>query len=255
MQVETELVHTTNQPLARVEVQPGAADDVTRLLQLAVEKDLSVEKMEKLVALYERMADRRAAAEFAEAMARFQETCPPVERTSKASIVTKSGAKFGYTYAELDEIARTVAPHLHAQGLSYSWDCTIAGNQLTCTCTLRHANGHSVKASFQGSTTTDAGMTEIQKNAAALTFARRQSLIQVLGLTTCDEDQDGEDRHGMAERITEAQVETLNNLIIDTGSDRKRFLAWAGVEKLADLPGIRFNAAVEALEKKRKAGP
>lgn len=242
-------------PLARIETDP--AGDVSRLLQIAVEKDLSVEKMEKLVALYERMADRRAAEEFARAMAEFQRTCPPVQRTSKASIVTKSGAKFGYTYAELDEIARTVAPHLHSQGLSYSWDCTVEGNQLTCVCTLRHANGHKVEASFKGSTTTDAGMTEIQKNAAALTFARRQSLIQVLGLTTCDEDSDGHGGDGDGPSITEDQQNTLNDLLIEAGGTALSVAKLYGATKLSEIPARMFNAAAAALNEriayKRKA--
>jgi hypothetical protein len=142
---------------------------------------------------------------------------------------------------------------LHGQGLSYSWDCTVEGNQLTCICTLRHANGHKVEASFKGSTTTDAGMTEIQKNAAALTFARRQSLIQVLGLTTCDEDTDAQSDSVQGPTITEAQQNTLNDLIIEVFADRAKFLKFCGVEKLAEIQVKNYAAAVAALEAKRKA--
>lgn len=236
-----------NRPLA------VAQPNIENILALAVQAGRTGAELKELLDVYERMQDRKAMMEFSGAMAEFQRSCPSIQRTSKASIITKGGAKFGYTYAELDEIARTVAPHLHDHGLSYSWDCAVEGNQLTCTCTLRHANGHKVTASFKGSTTTDAGMTEIQKNAAALTFARRQSLIQVLGLTTCDEDTDAQADSCSGPTITESQQNTLNDLIIDVFADRAKFLKFMGADKLADIPASRFDTAVAALEAKRKA--
>ncbi len=226
--------------------------EITRLLHTAVEQKIPVETMERLVALHERMSDRAAASEFAAALARFQRDCPIIARTTRADIVTTSGAKFHYKYAELDEIVRTIRDLLHDCGLSYRWDSKMApDNTLMCTCTLQHVNGHREHASFTAPTESRGGMSAPQKVAAALTFARRYSLIQVLGLTTCDPDTDA--ALGSFASITDGQVGVLNDLIADVGADRARFLAYLNVKSLKDIQHRHFGAAVAALEQKRKA--
>jgi len=237
-------------PLARVD-EPV---EITKLLQLAVERDLPVEKMERLIALHERISDRHAAMEFGRAMAEFQEHCPPIPRTSQANIVTKSGVKFSYKYAELDEIARTIGPFLHAKGLSYTWDSTVSGGILTCTCTLRHVNGHKVTALFSAPTSSDAGMSESQKVASALTFARRQSLTQVLGLTCCDPDDDGAARGAPEATITEEQSRTILDLLIEVNRTPEKFARIYGVEKVSEIPASMFEAAVNVLTGQQAKG-
>src|SRR5688572_25647998 len=81
--------------------------DMARLMELALKGD-KVDALEKLVALSERVQDRNAAREFGDAKARFQESCPPIKKTSKAKITSrKTGSSYEYDYAELDEIAQT----------------------------------------------------------------------------------------------------------------------------------------------------
>lgn len=233
-------------PLANVtaDVPIGA------ILNHAVERGMDPASLEKLVALYERVSDRNAAKEFAEAMAAFQAECPPIPKTSSAKITMKSGGQYSYKYAELDAIVGVIRPLLSKHGLSYTWDSAEDSGKITCTCMIRHVNGHSVSAKFQCPVDSAAAMSGAQKSAAALTYARRQSLIQALGLTTCDPDTDA----GATARITDNQAANLEALMSEVGADRPRFLRYLGVESLADLPASEFTAAVSALEAKRKAG-
>src|SRR6185295_7018586 len=114
---------------------------MTPLHSLAVEKGVNVETIERLVALHNQEQDRRAAREFAEAMASFQEECPAIPKTSTAKIVTKAGGQYSYAYAELDEIARTIRPYAHKRGLSHSWDSACDEKTVSATCTVLHING------------------------------------------------------------------------------------------------------------------
>ena len=76
--------------------------------------------LEKLVGLYERVEDRRAATEFTAAMLAFQSECPVVIHNRQASFATKAGGSFAYSYADLAEICRTVNPVLaSARALIY----------------------------------------------------------------------------------------------------------------------------------------
>lgn len=223
---------------------------VTDMLQLALTKGLPVETLERLVALHERVSDRAAAAEFNGALAEFQDECPPITKTSMAQIVTTSGSKFSYTYAELGHIATTVRPLLHSRGFSYTWDSAIVDKMLTCTCTLRHVNGHKETASFTSPIETRAGMSEQQKMAAALSYAKRMSLIQVLGITTADPGTDG----GNPATIDKAQAAELTRLIGDVGADVAKFLDYMHVDTIEEILRSDFNAARIALESKRKRG-
>jgi len=226
----------------------GDTPEVIGLMKLALEKgEAGVESLERLLTLHERVSDRAAAQEFAASLADFQSKCPSVQRKSTAK-VNSSGAGFSYKYAELDEIAKTINPHLHPLGFSYSWDCEKIEGGLLCTCVLRHVNGHREKASFPCPTESRAGMSAQQKQAAALTYAKRQSLIQVLGLTTCDPDADGAD----IETITDDQALNIAALIDEVKADEKRFLKYLGVSEVHAIRAADYSNAIKALERKRR---
>jgi hypothetical protein len=227
---------------------------IGNILHLAVEKGMDPAGLEKLFALYERDADRKAAQEFAEAKAAFQSEVPPIRKTSEATVMSnRTGSTHKYKYAELDEIARTVRDPLTKNGLSYSWDSHLSdkGN-MVCTCIIRHVNGHKESASFECSTDTPASMTAQQKNAAALTYARRQSLIQALGLTTCDPDNDGADLES-GEPVSAEQAANLETAVDGVGGNRAAFLRYFKVERFSDIPLSRYGEALKMIEDKRKA--
>lgn len=248
-------------PSKLVEVPAGEVS-VGQLLQLALEKGTPVEALEKLVALHERVADRAAGQEFARALAAFQQECPPITHSKKAQIVTKGGGKFSYTYAELDAIAREINPILAKHGLSYSWNTSVddKGIRLTCECIIRHINGHIAPAStFSLPIGNDSAMSEQQKVGAASTYAKRQTLIAALGITTSDDDFDGAAKVDPTP-INEDQLIALQDLLTESGRTLPKFLDYLGVDSLEKLPRVRFNEAKAALEniiatKAKKAKP
>jgi hypothetical protein len=241
---------TTRAALALRE-EPTSPSAITELLHMALEKNLAVETLERLVALHERVTDRQAASEFATALAQFQGECPPISKTSTAKVVTQSGSNYSYTYAELSHIAEVVGPMLHSKGFSYSWDSEIHEKLMKVTCTLRHINGHKATASFACPTEARAGMSEQQKFAAALSYAKRMSLIQVLGITTADPDTDGAN----PEVISREQVAELRQLAEEVGADVPKFLRYVNYPTFEEITKGDFNMARTALTSKRKAAP
>jgi hypothetical protein len=220
--------------------------DVMSIMRLVIERGGSVEALEKLVALKERVDDRAAAMEFNAALAAFQAECPPIAKKSIAKIATKAGGEYAYRYAELDQIKRITQPILSKNGLSTTWDSEEAGGKITCTCTLRHVGGHAQTAKFVCPTDTTSAMSSQQKNAAALTYARRQSLIQVLGLTTCDPDTDGK----ALESISFPDAEQIEAAIVSTKSDRAKFLAYMRVKDVSEILAGDLEKAHNALKAK-----
>lgn len=242
--------------IARVEagtaIEATGGSEITDLLRHAVDAGASVEALERLVALKERVDAADARRAYFDALAATQEAMPEVPKSRKATIVTRGGGSYEYRYAALEDITRTIRPVLRAHGLSYAWDVAQGDGGLVVTCVLRHVDGHEERASFPVPVDTSARMSDAQKNGAALTYGRRQSLIAVLGLTTADDDVDGAESAGSAETITEDQAADLDVLIDEVGADRQKLLAWAGVETLADLPADRYAQAVRMLERRRR---
>ena len=242
-----EVARTTPTGLSTVESGPSGA---LALMAQAIEKGVPVETLKALQEMVYAEQDRQGARDFADAMAQFQSTCPPIPKTaSSKSTGERSGARFEFTYAPLDTIAATVGPVLHALGLTYSWDTETTEKLLTCSCTLRHRNGHSVVARFSCPMDSSLPIGSQQKAGAALTYARRYSLIQVLGLTTTDPDVEGDT--ASMEKIGPHQAALLLALIEETGTDAAKLLKWLGCPTIADIPAIDYQRAVNALEKKR----
>ncbi len=225
---------------------PTGGGEIGDLLRAAIDKDVTVESMEKLVGLYERMEDRNAVKAFNAAFKVFRAECPEIRKTQ----VVQAGS-FAYTFAPLDEIDRVVRPHLEAHGFSYWWDSDTNGGEITVTCKLEHEAGHSKESHFTCPFTSKAGMSDQQKHASALTYGKRQSLTSVLGLSTTDADTDG---GAPLSRIDESQAALLDELIRDSKADRAKFLKHAKVDKVEDILQESYGALVKALEEKKRRG-
>lgn len=241
---------------------------ISAIIAQAVENKTDPANLERLFALYERMEAKKAERSFADAMARFKAECPPIPRGTINTQFTKKKVspnggviEVPRTYSALDDIEPVVRPHLGNNGLSYRWgEASIDDKgRLVVKCIVTHRDGHSISAASMVPIDSKAGCSDQQKYGAAMTYAQRYSLILALGLTTCDEDDDGNepqsekiDEHSLANM--EAALDEVCSLYKADPKMRARFLEWLGVEKLADLPANRVKVAFDALaDKKRKA--
>lgn len=232
--------------------EPLNLDQVSGLVALALREKVPVEVLERLVALQERVADKDARAVFFGAVAAVQEAVTEIPKTKTAKIETAAGGTFTYTFAPLEAITRTIRPLLKKHGLSYSWTTEPgAAGFLNVICVLRHIEGHEERASFPVPTATKAAMSEAQKHGAALTYGKRQSLTSVLGLTAADPDTDAP-AEDTSEEISDEQLANLEDLLLETGADRTKFLDYFNLGTLSQITTKQYPAAVRALEKKRR---
>lgn len=228
-------------------------EQVMALYQQALAQGAAgVGALEKLIDLQERIQRRSAELEFSRALAEFQTACPAIEKSSSAKIATKSGGSYQFTYADLEEIISTVRPHLAAHGFSFTFDSEANGQLLKCVVTLRHAHGHSMTSSCAVPTTSASGASDQQKIGAAMTYAKRQCLISVLGLSLTDPEEAG-NAPGKVARVSDDQAATLASLIEEAGVQPSRFCERFKIEAVADLPASLYAEAVRLLEAKRKA--
>lgn len=156
----------------------------------AISKGLPVETMEKLFSLREKVKAEYAKEEFMKAMANFQKNCPVIEKKQE---VKDKGGVLRYKFANLGDIVEQVKKPLGDNDLSYDFITEDLKDQLKITCTVTHALGHSKSSSFQIPIGTEAYMTDVQKYGARVTFGKRYSFCNALGILTGDEDIDAKE--------------------------------------------------------------
>jgi len=155
----------------------------------AIQQGLSVEHLERLMALQERWQANNAKMAFVEAMKTFQSECPVIEKRKK--IFEKgSTTKVRYQYAPLDNIIAQVGGLIAKHNLSYSFKTTNNEKDIIATLRITHIMGHSEENSFVVPIGTEEYMSAVQKYGARRTFAMRYAFCDGFGILTGDEDTD-----------------------------------------------------------------
>lgn len=232
-------------PTTKAELVP-VMSTTELLMQAAIDKGQDVREIVTL--LREERAHNAKQAYF-EALSALQNDAPAAPKSAEAKIVTKAGGKYGYTYAPLDGIVKHLKPYLDEHGFSYAFTAEPldGGRLLNVICTAHHKAGHSESAAFPAPTGTDAAMSGAQKMGAALTYARRQSLLQVFGVVTSDEDPDAP-REPEGPKVSENQVLEIEARLVDNDMDAQRFRQHMDVVYLRDIPAARFDEAMRAID-------
>lgn len=174
---------------------PAAANSPEALLAIAVQNNVSIDTLERLMVLRDKVNSENARNAYVAAMAQFQSECPTIEKTKTA----KDGKGVTlYKYAPLEKIVEVVAPLLKRHGFSYTFKTNQSvKDEIEVICIVTHQLGHSETSTL---TVASTGGTSImsgpQKVAAALTFAKRYTFISAFGIVTGDEDVDGKKEEG-----------------------------------------------------------
>jgi len=131
------------------------------------------------------------AALFA-ALAKAQGAFQPIEKNRSVEIAMKTGGKYRFRYADLEEILAKTRPALSANGLALVQcvEQTQAGPLLTCR--LLHADGGSLLSEVQLPAARDLG--DPKAFGAAITYHRRYLVTAMLGVAADDDlDEDGQE--------------------------------------------------------------
>lgn len=163
-------------------------ESVEDIITKASTAGASVEVLERLFALRKEVKAEAAKEAFVAAISQFQEACPVITKTK--TVYNKDGRTVRYQFAPIDSIVSQIKKPLKDAGISYRWETRTEGKSITATCIVTHLQGHAESSEFTVEIDASSFMTAPQQAAAALTFAKRYSLCNVLGISTGDEDDD-----------------------------------------------------------------
>ncbi len=184
----------------------------TDLLTLAVEKNLDVEKLEKLMALQQQWEDKQAKKAYYSSLSKFQFECPPI-------LKSKAGYDKRYYYAPLDQIIKVIKAPLFNNELTYRWEQENKYKKIIVTCIITHVSGHSEKTTLEDQPDTSGSKNAIQAMGSTVQYLRRYTLESVLGIATSAIDVDGQqptkkttklNKEQSAELLIESKIEIDN---------------------------------------------
>lgn len=182
------------QELATTQPAPqtvAATTNMENMLMAAVEKGLPVETIERLLAMRKDLKAEYAREEFFKAMAALQGEMPVIKKDKQVKFSTKAGEKVDYSYAPMDSIIAQIGELVGKHGFSYKFEIEETPTTIKVTCIATHSAGHSEQSSFTSSIGGTGLMSASQKAAGANTYGKRIAFCNVFGITTGDEDNDG----------------------------------------------------------------
>ncbi len=223
------------------------------MISQAVANGASMEMIEKLMALQERIEAGQARKAFDAALAAAKAEFPVIAKNRLVDFETNNGAsRTTYRHEDLGEIARAVDPILGKHGLSYRFETKSEINQpIVVTCILGHRDGHSVTNTLQGPRDDSGKKNALQQMGSTITYLQRYTLKAALGLASSADDDGRAAGAGDNPAISDEQIEQIQQLIVETETKIDEFLVAFGIAALSDMPPTRFDEALRKLEKKK----
>lgn len=188
-----------------VQQEQAEPETPTSLVRLAVQQNFDLEKLEKLLQLQREWTREEARKSFFAALSKFQSELPPICRSDAVKHNLKEGGKMSRKYASLGTINEAIRPYLYGNGLSFRFSQRQGPEGITVTCIVSHRDGHSEETTLTAGADTSGNKNAIQSVGSTVTYLERYTLTAALGLTTVEDDDDGEQGHAEVVEQTPGQ--------------------------------------------------
>lgn len=204
----------------------------------------NVAALDKLLAVYERLDDKRAEREFSTAFVELQHDLPVIVASS---VIPNRGR-----YERFEDVMRVVSPLLVKHGFSVSFSMDFKENRIVETCHLKHVGGHSQSNSFAVRAGGKAD-SDTQADCKAATTAKRNALLNCLNIVIRQDVLNEEhDATIEGEPISFDKAQYLRELVKETNSDEASFLRFANASKYEEILSGKYDTLVAALHKKQR---
>jgi hypothetical protein len=180
--------------IAKVEPQevamPVADPMVSMIERVVLSPDADLDKLERMLAMKERMEANNARVAFARALSEARAVIPPIVKDATVDFTSSKG-RTHYRHETLAGIAKVVDPILSSHGLSYRFRTEQGQGGVRVTCIVAHAEGHSEETTLTGAPDGSGSKNSFQAIGSAVTYLQRYTLKAALGLSA-EVDDDGQ---------------------------------------------------------------
>lgn len=199
--------------VAQSQAMSTVADGPFRAVELAVERGMPLEVIEKLIAAAERMEAMRERERLRQAELAFRRDFAGFK--GENVIVPKSkhvdrGRAGSFYQAEFEGVCRLLSPALSKHGFGFRHDMRFGTRKwatdgvesdipwVYVTCYLEHREGHAETLELEGPNGDGQANTPVQNMQTTASFLKRQSLLAITGTSTGGEDDESRMKHNEA---------------------------------------------------------
>ena len=183
--------------------EPVAGNAIISVIErAATNPDVDIDKMERLLAMHERITERDARSAFSTAMAEMQGELPTI---SEKGEITVNGAVRS-KYARFEDINEAVRPILKRHGFAVSFRTKTDDQHISVTGILSHRQGHSEETTMQLPADMSGAKNTVQQVGSSVSYGKRYVLQALLNITTSGEDDDGRAAGMMDSEKAQAEI-------------------------------------------------
>ncbi|PTL89152.1 single-stranded DNA-binding protein [Halomonas litopenaei] len=183
--------------------QPDSTAIIQVIERAALNPDVDIDKLERLLQMQERVLDRQALMAYSAAMAAMQTELP--------SIVERGKTNNGH-YATLEDIVDTVRPIMKKHGFAVSFRIQTQERGIQVTGVLMHQDGHREETSMLLPADGSGNKNAVQAFGSSTSYGKRYVLCALLNITTRGQDDNGQTA-APVKLVTPFQAGQLQQLI------------------------------------------
>ena len=219
------------------------------MMQLAIDKNLDLDKVEKMIELQAKWDKMEAEKAYTLAMAEFKKSPPQIFKDRHVKYTTSKGVT-EYNHATLGNVTNIVNIALAEHGFSAEWETEQKDANIIVTCILTHKMGHSKRTTLSSGPDLTGGKNSIQAVASTVSYLERYTLLARVGLATHDQDDDGKSAGDPIKYIDDKQKNSIIDMISATESDTVAFLNYLSVNSIDEIPAKRYKEIMATLKRK-----
>lgn len=192
---------------------PTQADNsiMAVISRAAADPTCDIEKMERLMAMHERMQAQDAKRQYDEALAQMQEEMPVIGE--RGGIKDKNG-RIQSTYALWEDVNEMIKPTMAKHGFAITFRTPRNERGIEVEGVLSHRAGHRESTSIVLPVDATGSKNGVQAVASSVSYGKRYTAGALLNITTTGEDDDGNGPVAqITPRVTSAQATQLATLL------------------------------------------
>lgn len=250
----------SNSQLMRAEEPSSQHSQTTTLMhvieRVAMDKDMDISKLEKMLDMQERVLDRNAKQQFTADLAAMQMELPRVMEHGKIQIKNKDGKVIQNTaFAKLEDINDAIRPVLQKYGFAITFRVKAESGLVWVKTVLSHRDGHSEDTAIPLPLDTSGSKNAVQSVGSTISYGKRYGLCAMLNISTGDDldgasaDDAADSKHQQeANAITKQQLNDLMGRLAKANIPVDNFCKKLRVERLQDLQANRYDPAVKHIQ-------
>lgn len=210
--------------------------------QILLEKNVDLDKIEKMIELQAKWDAIQAEKAFTVAMTEFKSDAPVITRD-------KENKQYGSYYTSIGNLVNSSLPKMSECGLSHKWDVK-QEEKIEVTCIVTHKMGHKELTTMSGPPDVSGSKNPIQQIKSTVTYLKAATFESAMGLASTDAnvDDDGNGAAPEVKYISDKEKGVIRDMLLSLSCNEQTFLGWLGCESIDTIDEKSYKRAVVNLK-------